>query len=137
MILFVDTSVWYAALDRADVSHERAVGLLGDEPRLASTDLVLVETWRLAAHRLGFDVAERFWDSLRRGRALLEPVGPADRETAWFIGRRYPDQRFSLGDRTSFAVMERLGLERVAAFDDDFAVYRLGPHEREAFTLVR
>lgn len=137
MTLFVDTSVWYAALDRADASHERAVGLLADEPRLVCTDFVLVETWRLAAHRLGLDVAERFWDSLRRERAMLEPVRPSDREAAWFIGRRYTDQRFSLVDRTSFAVMERLGLQRVAAFDDDFAVYRFGAGEDEAFTLVR
>jgi hypothetical protein len=27
-------------------------------------------------------------------------------------------------DRTSFAVMERLGVHRAVAFDDDFAVYR-------------
>lgn len=90
MTLFVDTSVWYAALDRADRSHERATGLLSDERPLVCTDFVLVETWRLAAHRLGFDVAERFWDGLRPGRAALEPVRPADREAAWSVGRRYP-----------------------------------------------
>lgn len=33
--------------------------------------------------------------------------------------------------------MERLGIRRVAAFDDDFAVYRFGVDESEAFTLVR
>jgi predicted nucleic acid-binding protein len=135
--LFVDTSVWYASLDRADSSHQRATGLLSGERPLVCTDFVLVETWRLAVHRLGFEVAERFWASLRRGRVTLEPVRPADREAAWFIGRRFPDQRFSLVDRTSFAVMERLGVRRVAAFDDDFAVYRFGADESEAFTLVR
>jgi uncharacterized protein len=137
MTLFVDTSVWYAALDRSDVSHGRAVAVLTDADRLVCTDFVLVETWRLAAHRLGFDVAERFWDSLRRDRAIVETVTPADREAAWGIGRRYLDQRFSLVDRTSFAVAERLGLRRVAAFDDDFAVYRFGVAGTEAFTLVR
>jgi len=40
-------------------------------------------------------------------------------------------------DRTSFAVMRRLGLERVASLDDDFAIYRFGPNRKRAFTVVR
>lgn len=62
---------------------------------------------------------------------------PVDREAAWAIGLRYDDQRFSLVDRVSFAVMERLGLRRVAAFDSDFAVYRLGSRSADAFEIVR
>ncbi len=136
-MLFVDTGVWYAALDRGDVNHGGAVRTLGAGQRLVTTDYVLVETWRLAAHRLGFGVAERFWGSVRRGRARLEAVLPTDREVAWEIGRRYEDQRFSLVDRTSFAVMERLGLRRVAAFDNDFAVYRFGSGATDAFEVLR
>lgn len=103
-MLFVDTGVWYAALDRADVSHVRAVEILGDGEELVTSDYVLVETWRLAAHRLGFEVAERFWQSLRRGSARLETVQPVDRE---------------------------------AAFDRDFAIYRFGADATEAFGVVR
>lgn len=137
MRLFVDTGVWYAALDRGDTNHGRAVAVLAEDGPLVTTDYVLVETWRLAAHRLGFGVAERFWQSLRAGHARLEPVRPVDREAAWSIGRRYPDQPFSLVDRTSFAVMERLGLRRVAAFDADFAIYRFGADSSGSFTIVR
>jgi hypothetical protein len=44
----------------------------------------------------------------RRGFcSVLEPIGAADLERAWAIGEGYPDQDFSLVDRTSFAVMER------------------------------
>jgi len=32
-------------------------------------------------------------------------------------------QDFSIVDRTSFAIMERLGLSHAASFDDDFAIY--------------
>lgn len=137
MSLFVDTGAWYAALDSDDVDHERALAVLSAETRPITTDYILVETWRLVAHRLGYGVAERFWQSLRTGGARLETVEPVDRETAWAIGRRYEDQRFSLVDRTSFAVMERLGLRRVASFDSDFAIYRFGLDNSRAFTLVR
>jgi predicted nucleic acid-binding protein len=61
----------------------------------------------------------------------------ADLETAWQIGADYPDQDFSIVDRTSFAVMCRLGIERAASLDDDFAIFRFGPNRRRAFTILR
>lgn len=79
----------------------------------------------------------KFWEGLRSGVAAIEPVGVADLETAWQIGVSYRDQDFSIVDRTSFAVMRRLGIERVASLDDDFAIFRFGPNRRRAFTVVR
>lgn len=64
-------------------------------------------------------------------------MGEADLEAAFVMGRDFPDQDFSLVDRTSFAVMVRLGVERAATFDDHFAVYRYGPRNSRAFTIVR
>jgi predicted nucleic acid-binding protein len=58
-------------------------------------------------------------------------------EAAWKIGEIFPDQDFSIVDRTSFAVMERLGLTRAASFDDDFAVYRYGHRRDKAFDILR
>jgi predicted nucleic acid-binding protein len=58
-------------------------------------------------------------------------------EAAWQIGVSYADQDFSLVDRTSFAVMRRLGIERAASLDDDFAVFRFGPNRRQAFIIIR
>jgi len=74
---------------------------------------------------------------LRSGAARIEPVGPADLERAWSIGRDFPDQGFSIVDRTSFAVMQRLGVLRAASFDDDFAIVRFGSRRERAFEVVR
>ncbi len=137
MTMFVDTSAWYAAADSGDVSNERAKSILRSAGTLATTDHVLLETWRLLHHRLGRDAAERFWDRLRAGLAHIECIGPVDLERAWGIGESFPDQDFSLADRTSFAVMERLRLTRVASFDDDFALYRYGRARDRAFTVLR
>lgn len=137
MSLFVDTSAWYAAADHGDTNNARAKEVLASGDPLVTTDHVLVETWLLLRHRLGRHAAERFWGGLRGGAAATEPVTAADLESAWAIGENFPDQDFSLVDRTCFAVMQRLGLERVAAFDDDFAVFRYGHKRDKAFEVVR
>lgn len=137
MSLFVDTSAWYAAADRGDTSNRRAKEVLASGDSLVTTDHVLIETWLLLRHRLGRHAAESFWSGLRGGAAIIEPVTAADLEGAWAIGEAFPDQDFSIVDRTSFAVMQRLGLERAAAFDDDFAVFRYGPRRDRAFEVVR
>lgn len=137
MSLFVDSSVWYAAADAGDRGNARACEILAAGESLITTDHVLVESWVLLRHRIGRAAADRFWDGLRRGVAELEPVGAADLEAAWAMGEAFPDQDFSIVDRTCFAVMQRLGLRRVASFDDDFAVYRFGRGRREAFILLR
>ena len=137
MSLFVDTSMWYAAADKCDAHNSRAKTVLSRGEPLITTDHILVETWTLLHHRLGRRAAERFWEGLRSGVATVENVRAADLDSAWEIGRTYRDQDFSIVDRTSFAVMRRLGIDRAASLDDDFAIFRFGPNRRLAFTVIR
>jgi predicted nucleic acid-binding protein len=137
MSLFVDTSVWYAAADKSDAGNSRAKAVLSAREPLVTTDHILVETWMLIRYRLGRHAAERFWEGLRAGVAEVEIVGIADLDAAWEIGKSYRDQDFSIVDRTSFAVMRRLGIERAASLDDHFAIFRFGPNRRQAFIVVR
>lgn len=135
---FVDTAVWYAAADTDDRSHRRATEVLATHRgQLVTTDHVLIETWVLARHRLGRDVAEQLIVGIRRGVAAVEATTSADLERALATGREFPDQDFSLVDRTSFSVMLRLGLRDVCTFDDDFAVFRFGTELDQAFTIHR
>jgi predicted nucleic acid-binding protein len=60
-------------------------------------------------------------------------LDPADLEAAWRIAQAFPDQDFSSTDCTSFALMERRGLEEAFAFDAHFLVYRYGAGRRRAF----
>jgi predicted nucleic acid-binding protein len=135
--LFVDASAFYAAVDKGDVANREARRLLASGDRLITTDHVLAETWSLLHHKLGWHVAETFWAGIRSGIANVELVGAGDLQVAWTIGEAFPDQDFSLVDRTSFAVMERLGVHRVASFDRDFAIYRFGPRRNRAFEIIR
>ena len=74
---------------------------------------------------------------MRRGAVRVEMVTPR----IWRLrGQSANDSRtrtFSLVDRTSFAVMERLGVTRVASFDRDFAIYRYGRNRDKAFEVLR
>jgi len=137
MSLFVDTSIWYAATSHSDLNNERARAILSSGESLYVTDHVLAETWSLIRNRIHRGAAEQFWEGMRSGIAVIEPVGLADLEAAWQIGIAFPDQDFSLVDRASFAVMRRLGIERAASFDSHFAVFRYGPKQRYAFDVVR
>jgi len=62
--------------------------------------------------------AERFWEGIRSGIAAVEIMGAADMDSAWEIGTSCRGQDFPIVDRTSFAVMRRLGIERAASLDD-------------------
>jgi predicted nucleic acid-binding protein len=135
--VFVDTSVWFGAANIRDRLNARAKHVLSDIAAPLLTDHVLVETWRLLHARLHRQAAEQFWLGIRRGAAQLEKVLAADLEAAWTIGEAFPDQDFSIVDRTSFAVMERLGLAQAASFDDHFAVYRYGRNRDRAFEILR
>jgi predicted nucleic acid-binding protein len=52
------------------------------------------------------------------------------------VSRALADQDFALIDRTSFAVMERLGVTQAASFDRDFALYRYGRARDRAFDVL-
>jgi predicted nucleic acid-binding protein len=137
MSLFVDTSVWFAAASFSDSNNAQARAILASGESLHMTDHVLAETWSLVRNRIHRKAADQFWEGIRAGVAVIEVVGPADLEAAWQIGLAFPDQDFSLVDRTSFAVMRRLGIERAASFDSHFAIFRYGPRQQRAFEIIR
>ena len=137
MSAFIDTSMWYAGADSGARSNDRAKRLPTEEKDPVTSDHVLVGTWVLLRHRLHHQAAERFWEAPRSGAAIVEAVTSEDLEVAWSIGERYADQEFSIMDRTSFAVMQRLGIRKALALDDDFAVFWYGRKQDQVFEVVR
>ncbi|MCY3924349.1 MAG: hypothetical protein OXG52_02370 [bacterium] len=97
---------------------------------------MLHETWAVMRHRHGFRDAETLAGAVRSGIARIEVSGLADLEVAAAIGASFPDQDFSLSVRTSWAVMERLGVHEAVSLDRDFRVYRFGPGRRRAFSVA-
>ena len=123
--IFVDTSAWYAMIDKNDRDHAAAVTKIKilDRP-LVTSNYILDEILTLVKSKLGSTVAvpfgQKLWD--QEISALLR-VTEEDEERAWRIFRQYNDKGFSFTDCTSFALMERLDMKTVFAFDDHFLQY--------------
>ena len=133
--MFVDTGAWYAVADASDRHHREARRFYLDrapQGRFITSDLVLAETWALLRAHLGRSAAVRFWETLRSTRTPILTLESVDLEAAWRILLAFPDQDFSFTDCTSFALMERLGVDDAFAFDTHFLVYRFGGRRQRA-----
>jgi len=124
-LIFVDTSAWYALLDRNDRNHAHAVRFAeGSRDLLLTSTYILDETVTLVRKHLGHAIAVRFGDRLWNEEiARLVRVSPEDELRAWTIFARHTDKGFSYTDCTSFALMERLQIDAAFAFDSHFAQY--------------
>lgn len=125
--VFVDTSGWYALIDRRDARHAATKGaverLVGEGARLVSTDYVIDESCILAKARVGSEAALRLLDLLNETAALEVDWIGADRfARAEALFRQYEDHAFSFTDCTSFAVMRERRIKEVITGDHHFRI---------------
>lgn len=122
--VFVDTGGFYAALNRKDQHHREATILFNraveEAWRLLTSNFVVAETHALILTRPGRDLAAAW---LRNVPAAVIRISEQDERKARRIIFGYRDKAFSYCDATSFAVMDRLRIRQVMAFDPHFAQY--------------
>lgn len=125
--VFVDTAAFVALFDRRDGEHAvaRRISdrLTEQQSLLYTTNFVLAETHALLLKRLGIAIALDLIRALRVGSTMVVRVDEAAEDRALDILTRYSDKDFSYTDATSFAVMERLGIEIAFTFDHHFGQY--------------
>jgi predicted nucleic acid-binding protein len=121
----VDTSAWYAIIDKNDRDHPTAITKMQNLDRpLVTSNYVLNEILTLLKARLGPSVAIPFGQKLwNQEVASLVRITEKDEERAWGIFEQYEDKGFSFTDCTSFALMERLEINTAFVFDDHFVQY--------------
>ncbi|MGI8784232.1 MAG: type II toxin-antitoxin system VapC family toxin [Acidobacteriota bacterium] len=120
--VFVDTAAWYAFVRADDPDHDVVKSAMERwETRLVTSNFVFDEVITLVRARLGHSTA------LAVGKALLEPgvaelvrIAVEDEEEAWKLFSRHSDKHYSFTDCTSFALMQRLGLETAITTDRHF-----------------
>jgi len=130
--IFVDSGAFYALADEDDAWHEAAEAFYKKAypaDTFLTSNYVFVESWTLIHHKLGKTAARRFWETIREGVVAVEEITESDLDKAWHILNQYSDHDLSLVDCTSFALMERLAIVRVFAFDKHFSFYRTVRHK--------
>ena len=124
--VFVDTSGWYALIDRNDALHKKARIALetiveGRVP-LSTTDYVVDEACTLAMARAGALAATRLLDMLHQTTLLRwEWIGAERFARAESLFRKHGSQGWSFTDCASFAVMRELKMEKALTSDSHFA----------------
>ena len=123
MTVFVDTSAFYAVLDRDDANHAEAKNvwtrLVREGTTFLTSNYVLVETAALLQHGLGMAAVRVFqeavvpllqvdWISEERHRGGMEAVLAAGRK------------RLSLVDCVSFQTMRENGVRSAFCYDARF-----------------
>lgn len=123
MIVFVDTSAFYALLDRDDSNHGRSKAVWSDLLHsgniLITTNYILVESFALIQHRLGVEAVRIFEEDVLPVIAvewIEEPVHRAGVSALLAALKR----KLSLVDCVSFETMRMLGIKKVFAFDHHF-----------------
>jgi len=118
---FVDTSYWVALQASRDARHSDAAALWGSQS-LVTTNQVLGETWTFLCRAGNHQLAVGFLDRVFKIKSLIVHHVDERLETeAWAWLRRHDEREYSFVDATSFAVMRRMRLREVLAFDGDFA----------------
>lgn len=126
---FVDSWGWVALAVSDDPAHERAEHLLrrlqNEGALLITSDMVVAESVTRLRYDFGLPAALGLLTAVdllleSRSASILFVNEPLWLEAlAWF--RRYADQRFSMVDCTSFAIMQSLGITDALTADRHFA----------------
>lgn len=122
---FVDTSFFKAFIDPKDDFHTKALQIFEqlkkDSVMLVTSNFIIDETLTLIRYRCGLERAKELKSILEQFETDFKIVRVLSRDEAnawdWFTKDW---SKLSFTDCVSFAMMQRLELKRVVAFDEDF-----------------
>jgi predicted nucleic acid-binding protein len=121
---FVDTSAFCAITIPGDRHNERAKYLYKrlDEHRaiVYTSNYVMDEIYTLLKTRGSHRTAVKFMDQVKDSNIVILWITDEVEQDAQDIFRRFDDKKLSFTDCTSFALINRYGIETVFAFDDHF-----------------
>ncbi|MBL4699719.1 MAG: PIN domain-containing protein [Phycisphaeraceae bacterium] len=127
IMLYVDTNAWLAKSNQDDnlFNHFQPAWeqVVQKNIRLITTNEVIAETLnRLAQRESPIRAAEFGRLLINYSRLTIEQVTREDQLASFKLLDKFTDQDIGYTDCTSFAVMQRLGLQRVFTHDHHFSV---------------
>jgi predicted nucleic acid-binding protein len=122
--LFIDTSAFFALLDKDDANHNKAkkawAAILGFDNAIITSNYVLVECFALLQHRLGMEAVRGFQEDVLPV-ITVEWIKESTHRTAVSALMAASKRKLSLVDCVSFETMRSLGLKTVFGFDPHFS----------------
>ena len=122
--VYVDTSAFYALLDRSDRFHSRAKAvwpdLLEDGISLVTSNYVVSETVTVLQYRLGFEAASLWYKDVL-GVLSIHWVDENTHRTACELWMTLGRQHYSLVDCISTITMRQSRIEKVFCFKENYA----------------
>ena len=117
----MDTGAWYAASVPNDPDHAAAAAFMrSNSERLVTSDYVYSELLTLFRARRQMVRAKDWVHQADQGRWEIVRITEADVHAATEVFFDFADKDWSFTDCTSRVVIERLGVQRAFAFDEDF-----------------
>ena len=123
MKIFIDTSAFYALLDRDDRNHQRGkkawMKILEDDSTVVTSNYIFLETFALLQSRLGLEAVRGFQEDvvpILQVEFVTPDIHRAGMAALLSAGRR----GLSLVDCVSFELMRNLGIKIAFTFDAHF-----------------
>ena len=129
---FVDTSGWYALIDRKDARHARVVAgirrFVERRVALVTSDYVIDESATLLKARIGSHAALNLFAYLSEATTVeWEWVGSERFTKAQSLFKKLDDQGHSFTDCTSLVIIQERRIEDILTTDRHFKVQGLRP----------
>ncbi|MBI3541089.1 MAG: PIN domain-containing protein [Deltaproteobacteria bacterium] len=126
--IFIDTSAFYALLNRDDPHHQEAAAIYQNNSHLfVTTHTVFTELLSLLTKRHSKAIAVRHGKEIRATRERLRIVhlDESQCERAWDIFCKFKDKDYDLADCLSFICMKDQDIREAFAYDKHFTQYGL------------
>lgn len=127
-IVFVDTSALFALFNVNDIDHESATACMNEltqkQCSFMISNFIVDEIYTLLLTKVNRSVALKITEYLI-SEWIVERIRYEDEQRAMEILRSSKDKTYSYTDATSFALIDRTGVQYVFAFDKHFHQYGL------------
>ncbi len=127
-MIFVDTSAFLALANEKDNNHIAATQFLEEIKngkirikKIITSDYIIDETLTRIRYSVGHKEAVEWGKDILASK-VIEKID-IEREifgSAWQLFKTYDDKKLSFTDCTSFALMKKIGIEKVFSFYEDF-----------------
>lgn len=120
--IFVDTSAFYAMVNRGEKNHKKIAGFIEKKKNLlVTTNFIFAETLSLITKRLGKNIAIKFGEGLRDSRRIkIFFLSEEYQEEAWNLFFEYRDKDFDYIDATCFTFMKKIGITKALTLDKHY-----------------